>query len=66
MRWDHRFLQMNEAVSEIFFTRLLKLNKFGLGAMSKVGQNRGYNRDLKPVSWVLHNSALHSVNSNWP
>ena len=35
-------------------------------AMSKVGRNRGHNRDLKPVSWVLHKSALHSVNSNWP
>ena len=35
-------------------------------AMSKVGQNCGHNRDLKPVSWVLHKFALHSANSNWP
>jgi len=35
-------------------------------AMSKVGRNRGHNRDLKPVYWVLYKSALHSVNSNWP
>ena len=35
-------------------------------AMFKVERNRGHNRDLKPVSWVLHKSALHSVNSNWP
>ena len=33
-------------------------------AMSKVGRNRGHNRDLKPVSWVLHKSVLQSVNSN--
>ena len=33
-------------------------------ALSKVGQNRGHNRDLNPVSWVLHKSALHSVNSS--
>ena len=35
-------------------------------AMSKLGRICGHNRDLKPVSWVLHKSALHSVNSNWP
>ena len=35
-------------------------------AMSKAGRNREHNRDLKPVSRVLHNSDLHSLNSNWP
>ena len=35
-------------------------------AMSKVGRNRGHNRDLKSVTWILNKSALHSVNSNEP
>ena len=67
MRWYHRFLQMNDAASEIFFTRFNKLEQIWFGGqMSKVGRNRWHNRDLKPVSLVLHKSVLHSVNSNWP
>ena len=65
MQWIHRSLQMKSCESLIMYHNIAQV-KMNLvwRAMSKVGRNRGHNRDLKPVSWVLHKSALHSVNSN--
>jgi len=65
MQWESSLFVNEESRVADYVSDIaqVKINLVWL-AMSKVGRNRGHNRDLKSVTWILHKSALHSVNSN--